>query len=259
LALAPANLLIMMKLNLLKENSMVKEQTTLVKKQTPLQAFRKSFLVALALAAFLAACTAQPNLQQVQSLVQTSVASTMQAQNQVGTFVAQTVQAQQPTATDTPTIMLTASPFPTLTPVIPVIATSTLSSGGGGGGGGGGAPAPLAYSCGQEDWRPLDYTVFAPGDHFIVKWTLLNNGTQRWCAGSSCSGGPDLTFQSGTNFLAAALGTGPIQAISLKPGQTEAFGPYGGIAPSKSGTYAMYWKLEDMQNSECLQFIIVVK
>jgi hypothetical protein len=240
----------MMKLNLLKENSMVTEQTTL-------QAFRKSFLVALALAAFLAACTAQPNPQQVQLLVQTSVASTVEAQNQVGTFVAQTVEAQQPAATETATIMLTPSPFPTLTPVIPLIATST--SAGGGSGGGGGVPSPLAYSCGQEDWRPLDYTVFAPGDHFNVKWTLLNNGTQRWCEGSSCSGGPDLTFQYGTNFLAAALGTGPIQANSLKPGQTEAFGPYGGIAPSKPGTYAMYWKLEDMQNSECLQFIIVVK
>ena len=241
---------------------MVKEQTTLVTEQTKLQAFRKSFLVALALAALLAACTpAQPNPQLVQSLVQTSVGSTMQAQNQVGTFVAQTVEAQQPAATETPTIMLTPSPFPTLTPVIPVMATSTSASsgGGGGGGGGGGVPAPLAYSCGQEDWRPLDYTVFAPGDHFIVKWTLLNNGTQRWCEGSSCSGGPDLIFQSGTNFLAASLGTGPIQANSLKPGQTEAFGPYGGIAPSKPGTYAMYWKLEDMQNSECLQFIIVVK
>ena len=230
----------------------------MVKKRTTLQIFRKSFLLALALAAFLAACTpAQPNLQQVQVLVQTSVASTMEAQNQVGTLVAQTVEAQQPAATETATTMLTPSPFPTLTPIIPVIATATTASTGGGGGGG--SYSPLAYSCGQEDWRPLDYTVFAPGDHFIVKWTLLNNGTQRWCEGSSCSGGPDLTFTSGTNFLAAALGTGPIQANSLKPGQTEAFGPYGGIAPSKPGTYAMYWKLEDMQNSECLQFVIVVK
>lgn len=230
----------------------------MAKERTTLQIFRKSFLPALALAAFLAACTpAQPNLQQVQVLVQTSVASTMEAQNQVGTLVAQTVEAQQPAATDTPTIMLTPSPFPTLTPIIPVIATATTASTGGGGGGG--SYSPLAYSCGQEDWRPLDYTVFAPGDHFIVKWTLLNNGTQRWCEGGSCSGGPDLTFQYGTNFLAAALGTGPIQANSLKPGQTEAFGPYGGIAPNKPGTYAMYWKLEDMQNSECLQFVIVVK
>ena len=66
----------------------------MVTKQTTLQAFRKSLLVTLALAALLAACApAQPNQEQVQSLVQTSVASTMQAQNQVGTFVAQTVEA----------------------------------------------------------------------------------------------------------------------------------------------------------------------
>ena len=74
----------------------------MVTKQTTLQAFRKSLLVTLALITLLAACApAQPSQGQVQSLVQTSVASTMQAQNQVGTFVAQTVQAYQPAATET--------------------------------------------------------------------------------------------------------------------------------------------------------------
>ena len=96
-------------------------------KQTTLQAFRKSLLVTLAVTALLAACApAQPSQEQVQSLVQTSVASTMQAQNQVGTFVAQTVQAyqpaatetQQPAATDTPTVETTETPLLTLTPII---------------------------------------------------------------------------------------------------------------------------------------------
>ena len=74
----------------------------MVTKQTTLQAFRKSLLITLAVTALLAACApAQPSQGQVQSLVQTSVASTMQAQNQVGTFVAQTVQAYQPAATET--------------------------------------------------------------------------------------------------------------------------------------------------------------
>jgi hypothetical protein len=251
LALEPVMPFITTKLNLSRRILMVKKQTTL-------QAFRKSLLAMLTLVALATACA--PNAAQVQSLVQTSVASTMQAQNQVSTFVAQTVEAQQPAATeaDTPTVAFTASPFPTLTPVGP-IPTATTASSGGGGGGGGGSYTPLAWSCGQVDWRPLDGTVFAPGDHFTVKWTLKNTGTQQWCEGASCAGGPDLIFQSGTNFLDAALGSGPIQASSLKPGQTEAFGPYTGIAPNKPGTYVMYWKLEDMQNSECIQFMIVVK
>jgi len=231
-----------------------------------MKAFRKSLLVTLALAALLTACgLAPPSQAQIQSLVQTSVASTMQSQNQVGTFVAQTVEAQQPVgtatqqpvATDTPTAEVTETPLLTLTPVILASPTSAPSSGGGGGGYV--APAPLAYACGQVDWRPLDYSVYYPGEHFNVKWTLLNSGTQQWCEGSSCSGGPDLTFTSGTNFLLASLGNGPIQVPSLKPGKTWPMGPYTGIAPNKPGTYTMYWKLEDMQNTECIQFVIVVK
>jgi len=237
----------------------------MVTKQTTLQAFRKSLFVILVLTALVTACApAQPSQDQIQSQVQTSVAATMQAQNQVGTFVAQTVQAQ-PAATeaDTATVALTPTPFPTLTPVGLVIPTSTsapVSSGGGGGG----SVAPLALSCGQEDWRPLDYTVFYAGEHFTVKWTLENTGTQQWCEGNACGGGPDLTYVAGSptntnNFIAASLGNGPIQVDPLKPGKTQSFGPYGAVAPSKRGTWFMVWKLEDMQNSECLQFVIVVK
>ncbi|MGA7194266.1 MAG: NBR1-Ig-like domain-containing protein [Anaerolineales bacterium] len=232
-----------------------------------MQAFRKSLLVTLALTALLAACApAQPSQNQVQSLVQTSVASTMQAQNQVSTFVAQTVQAQQPAATqamtDTPIVAVTASPLPTLTPVLTIPSPTTVVYSGGGGGGG--SVAPLAFSCGQEDWRPLDYTVFYAGENFEVKWTLENTGTQQWCESNSCSGGPDLTYVSGNpsntnNFIASSLGNGPIQVPSLKPGKTWPMGPYSAVAPSKRGTWFMVWKLEDMQNSECLQFAIVVK
>ena len=230
-----------------------------------MQAFRKSLFVILVLTALVTACApAQPSQEQVQSLVQTSVASTMQAQNQVGTFVAQTVQAQ-PAATeaDTPTVEVTASPLPTLTPVLSIPSPTTVVYSGGGGGSGG-SVAPLALSCGQEDWRPLDYTVLYAGEPFIVKWTLLNTGTQQWCEGNSCAGGPDLTYVPGSpnntnNFIASSLGTGPIEVPSLKPGKTWPMGPYGAVAPSKRGTWFMVWKLEDMQNSECLQFVIVVK
>ena len=164
----------------------------MVTRQITLRAFRKSLFVIMALAALLAACSSlQTSQTQVQSLVQTSVASTMQAQNQVGTFVAQTVEAQQPAATetqqpiatDTPTVETTETPLVTLTPIIS-IPTSAPSSGGGGGGYVYVPPQP--YQCDPDiDKRPLDgaNTIYAPGDHFEIKWTILNNGTQDWPAG----------------------------------------------------------------------------
>jgi len=232
----------------------------MVKKQTTLQSFRTFWLAMLAITALLAACApAQPtqSAQDIQAQIQTSVALTVDAQN------AQTAQAQ-PAATqaDTPTAALTFTPMPTLTPVIvPTFTSAPVSSGGGGGGGGGGSVAPLAYSCGQEDWRPLDYTVFYAGESFSVKFRLKNTGTQQWCESQSCSGGPDLTFVSGDNWLkASSIGNGPLQVPALKPGELSSqFGPYSAVAPSKRGTSFMVWKLQDMQNSECLQFVIIVK
>lgn len=231
-----------------------------------MQAFRKSLLVTLVLTALLAACApAQPSQEQVQSLVQTSVASTMQAQNQVSTFVAQTVQAQQPAATqattDTPIAAFTASPFPTLTPVGLLIPTSTSEPSYSAGSGG--YVAPAAYSCDPDiDKRPLDGSVYYVGEHFEVKWTLLNNGTQQWCNSNSCpsAGGPDLAFFSSvnnvnhlsTNFLSTS---GPIQVPALKPGDLFVVPTISAVAPNVRGTYTLTWKL---QGGFCYPYIHVI-
>ncbi|HUH96379.1 MAG TPA: hypothetical protein VLZ89_03415 [Anaerolineales bacterium] len=207
-----------------------------------MQAFHKSFLVTLALAALLAACAApQPSQDQVQSLVQTSVAATMQAQNQVGTFVAQTV-AVQATATeaDTPTTEVTASPFPTLTPIVPVIPTASLAPVSSGGGGSYSYIQP-GYAC-DVITTPRDDLQYYRGEHFVVKFTFINTGTAQWCESNSCQGGPDFTFDSGTNFLSIS---GPIEIPALKSNATPyTIGPYGAVAPPKVGTYTMVWKLQ---------------
>jgi len=241
----------------------------MVPRQTALQALPKLSVMTLVLAMLLTACgLAQPSQQQVQSLVQTSVASTMQAQNQVSTFVAQTVEAQQPVgtateqpvATDTPTLEVTETPLLTLTPVVSLPTSTSEPSYAAGSGG---YVEPLDYSCDQIDWRPLDGSVYYPGEHFLVKWTLLNNGTQQWCEGNSCSGGPDLSFNSGTNMIVNSSYTqpysGPIQVPSLKPGKTYVVPTLSAIAPSKPGNYVMYWQLEDMQNDTCAYISIIVK
>src|SRR5258708_22857786 len=110
-------------------------------KEMIMHAIRKTIFVAVTIAALLTACAPGLSTDQVQSLVQTSVAMTMQAQNQIGTAVALTVAAQaqsQATATATPTEIPLAPA--SLTPVLPTPTTFAVAppSGGGGGGGGGG-------------------------------------------------------------------------------------------------------------------------
>ena len=240
----------------------------MVTKQTTLQAFRKSLLVTLALIALLAACApAQPSQEQVQSLVQTSVASTTQAQNQVGTFVAQTVQAyqpaatetQQPAATDTPTVETTETPLLTLTPV-GFIPTSTSAPSSGGGGGYVYVP-PQPYSCDPDiDKRPLDSNPpYAPGDHFEIKWTLLNNGTHDWPAGYYVdwySVASNLVPQPDpSTYSTISVQMGPIYLPAVKSGHTYQLPTLEGIAPNLPANYVLTWKLHGF--SQCYLYIAI--
>src|SRR5262245_50971794 len=112
------------------------KESTMLRGQTTLQAFRRSLVVAVASAALLFACApAQPaqSPEEIRAQVAASVARTVAARNQMGTFVAQTVEAQQPAAPETALVV------PTLTPILPTATTFVVippSSGGGGGGGG---------------------------------------------------------------------------------------------------------------------------
>ncbi len=155
-----------------------------------MHAIRKTIFVAVTIAALLTACAPGLSTDQVQSLVQTSVAMTMQAQNQIGTAVALTVAAQaqsQATATATPTEIPLAPA--SLTPVLPTPTTFAVappSGGGGGGGGGGSSVKPEQLSCDEPVSQvPQDNsraTILKVGDTLDVKWTLLNRGTKTWPA-----------------------------------------------------------------------------
>jgi len=239
----------------------------MVKKQTTLQAFHKSLLVTLTLAALLTACgLAQPSQEQVQSLVQTSVASTMQAQNQVSTFVAQTVQAgqpaatetQQPVATDTPTVETTETPLLTLTPIIPLLTPTSAPISSGGGGGYVYVP-PQPYSCDPDiDKRPLDGTTIAAGDHFEIKWTIKNDGTQDWPAGFYIDWFSVQLAGVGiqpTNPPQISTITGPIYLPAVKSGYTTAIPTMEGIAPTRAGNWVLTWKLHGI--SHCYLYIAI--
>ncbi len=209
----------------------------MVKKQTTLRAFRKSTLIVLVLAALLAACAPAQSQEQNQSQVQTSVVLTVQAQNNIGTFVAQTVEAQSgqqvqqveasPTSTDTP--------VPTLTPVIIPSPTpySAPSSGGGGGSGGYSGSSPATgqdYHCSVIDQKPNDNspeTILKTGDTLDVRWTILNDGTKTWDAGSPWmfySSSVDSSVPSNYSLTMSSVGLNSGLASNVKPGDNVTLG-----------------------------------
>ena len=136
---------------------------------------------------FLAACSsATPTAAPTQDLTafRTEVAATVLAQ--VPTFIALTPSATlPPTATASPTPSATVAPSLTITAttVTPVGSTATLAS------------ADHAKFVSQS---VADGTVFAPGQEFILTWTLQNTGTTTWTAAYR------LRFFSGDRFGAPA-------------------------------------------------------
>ncbi len=216
-----------------------------------MQAFLKSMLPVLILTALLAACAPAQNPEQIQSLVQTSVAMTVQAQNQMGTFVAQTVEAQSSPQPADATATLTETPevAPSLTPV--VIPSPTPFAVAPSGGGGGGTVAQEKYSC-DFTTVPPDNSQYYRGENFTVKFRLINNGTKQWCMSNSCAGGPDFSFDSGTNFLYISS----LQIPPLQPGDSYVVGPLVATAPSKVGTYVMVWKLQGPMCYPAIQIVV---
>jgi hypothetical protein len=209
----------------------------------------RKFLFLAAIASILSACgPSGPSPDQVLAQVQTSVVLTVAAQD---TQTAQAQPAMTDTETATPASTETPIPVPTLAPALP-LPTSTTVVVSGGGGGGGNIKVP-DLSCDPDiDKRPRDLSVFAPGDHFDVKWTLLNNGAKQWCESNSCAGGPDLSYFSGPQMTAI---TGPIQVPPIKPGETFVVPPMDATAPSKKGTYTMTWKLQDVG---CFPYVTII-
>ena len=106
------------------------------------------------------------------------------------TVLAQVTRALALTPSVTPLSSLTATNLPTFTPSLttspPPSETVTLSSG-----------TPKAVTVNQAQWVAqsiADDTVFAPGEAFIMTWTLKNTGTSTWKAGYL------LRFFSGNTF-----------------------------------------------------------
>lgn len=196
------------------------------------QTTKRILFTLLALVFLLAACApaavATPNPAEIANQVATSVALTVASQN-LDTQQAVPVVTDTPVPTptevvvDTPTAVL-----PTATPFV-IVPPTTVS---GGGGGGGSTTTSSGYSCDYIHQRPFDNTVFKPGDHFDIKWTIVNNGTRTMQAGL------DLKYNSGTQ-----LTTGFRQLPELQPGDQFNV-QFDAVAPAEEGTYIMSYIVE---------------
>jgi hypothetical protein len=203
-----------------KENSM--KQTT-----------KRILFIVLTVVFLLAACApakvATPNPAEIANQVATSVALTVASQNL-------DTQQAAPVVTDTPIPTATAAIVDTPTAILPTaspfVITPPTTVPSGGGGGGGSTTSSSGYSCDIIHQRPFDYTVFKPGDHFDIKWTILNNGTRTLRAGL------DLKYNSGTQMT-----TGTRELPELAPGDQFDVN-FDAVAPEREGTYIMTYIVE---------------
>jgi len=202
----------------------------MMKRQTALRAFRALVVTVLGTATLLTACAPGMTPEQIQALVQESVAQTVQAQNGMATSVAQTVEAQRPPNTATPLPTLPPLTLPTLTPLATV--TPFVASGGSGGSGGGGSAKVADYACSFAEVKPL-YNVFKPGDYIDFVWIITNTGKKDWPSAL------DLDFVSGTH-ISPYVGE---ELPALESGERVTIS-FEGNAPDEPGFYHMNFKVQ---------------
>ena len=199
----------------------------------------------VALIFLLSACVpAQPTQrpEEVTNQVATSVALTVAAQN------AQTESAQSPTpvATNTtlPTQTSEAPPSPTpIPPTVTAVVTVPPTTVSGGGGGGGTTTKP-EYACDIIRRRPLDNTVYRPGDTFDIKWTIVNTGTKNMRAGL------DLHYNSGPQMTSRTR----LELPELEPGDQYAV-DFDAVAPTTEGHHVMTFIVE---GGLCYPYVAII-
>jgi hypothetical protein len=192
-------------------------------------------LAVVGAALLLGACAPGMTAEQIQALVQESVAQTVEAQNKMGTAVAQTVEAMAPRASATPLPTLALLNLPSLTPIVPTVTPFVLS-----GGGGGSSVKVPDYACSFIEVKP-PYNVFKPTDYIDIVWIITNTGKKTWPSAL------DLDFVSGTHF-SPYLGE---ELPQLKSGERVTIS-FEGNAPSEPGYYEMKFKV---QGGLCFPFI----
>jgi hypothetical protein len=211
-----------------------------------MSALKQQFLLgAIAVIVLLSACQPAPPTQdpsEIENQVATSVALTVAAQNALTqaavSSTPEVTNTTLPTQTpegiiDTPTAIATFTALPTVTRVV-----ATSSSGGSG------TNTQREYSCDTIHRRPFDNTSFRPGDHFDIKWTIVNTGTKTMVAGL------DLKFDSGTQMTNRTR----VELPELEPDEQFAV-DFDAVAPDKEGNYVMAFVVE---GGLCFPYVAII-
>ncbi len=138
----------------------------------------------------------------------------------------------------------TETPIPTVTAIViaPTATTAPAS------GGGGTYTTPQYYCTYNQGKRPKENEVFAAGDSFDIKFTIVNGGTATWPAGIDVKYGYNTDFTNG--------GTSRMEIpVALGPGESYQIGPFDAWAPNQSGHYVMGFIVEGVDN--CTPYIAI--
>ena len=218
--------------------------------------YRFAYIVLIA-AFLLSACiptgsdSATINETQAAQLIESAVAQALNAQaTQMAEAASLATATSVPTNTAIPA-EATATLAPTITPLV-LAPTATLVPSGGAGGGGGGTTVTYPDACDEgvsSTKKPYDLTDMHPGEHFDIKFPIVNTGTTTWATGKDLLhvDGPDMTT-AGFPF---------VELPEMKPGDSFTVGPYDALAPAADKhkvDQGMYFKLE---GGFCWPYIIV--
>lgn len=196
-----------------------------------------AMLILLTACAPAAAPTQDPAL--VQQLIEQSVQLTVAAQNlETAQAVPPATEPPLPTATEvvppTPTALI-----PTATPFVVVPPTAVVS------GGSGGTTIKPDMACDIIRQRPIDDSVFRPGDDFDVEWTFVNTGRKSW------RDGLDLKYVTGPQMTNVTT----LELPAMDPGDQYRV-VLDATAPMETGQQIMVWSLEDLYCTPYVRIIV---
>lgn len=101
--------------------------------------------------------------------------------------------------------------------------------------------AAPAYNGRWQSQTPVDGTTFITGEAFTVSWVIENTGSTNW------EDDFKLVFDGGTNFTVGSI-TEKYTGTMIWPGGSAGLW-LSCIAPSVSGSFTMYWHVEDNQGN----------
>lgn len=136
----------------------------------------------------------------------------------------------------------TETPIPTVTAIV-LAPTATVAPAGGAV-----YQTPDYYCESDTDKKPKDNSLFAPGDSFDIKFTIVNTGTKIWQAGI------DVKYGYNTDLTNGGLSRTEIP-VALAPGESYIIGPFDAWAPAESGHYVMGFIVEGVDN--CIPYVAI--